>query len=400
MSSSKLAKIVDLRAYVLDDSEQGADYHARAGGHWINSSVIANPMSKYPAYHDDRVSWGIDILGSVMIEAEAADGTVGVAVTTGGVPAAYLIEKHFRRFVVGQFANNSELMFDQMYNASLYYGRKGLTIKAISGVDCAIWDLLGRLRQEPVWAMIGGKMRERQPMYATGPRPDLAQKMGFIGAKIPLPYGPAEGEAGLRENVALAQRWREVCGDGFMLAFDCFMALDTRYALRLIEALEPLRFHWIEECLPPDDYRGYAQLVQQRSHSILISTGEHEYTRWGFEQLLETGVDIVQPDAWSGGLTEMLKVRALASAKRRLVIPHCSSVYSYHFSITSDVTPFSEFLIMSPQADSVVPMLDPIFANEPVPLDGAMDVPDRPGFGVDLNPELTWIRMGSIQNMQ
>ena len=162
---------------------------------------------------------------------------------------------------------------------------------------------MGRLRQEPVWAMIGGKMRERQPMYATGPRPDLAKELGFIGAKIPLPYGPAQGEQGLRENVALARKWREACGEDFMLAFDCFMALDTRYTLRLIEALEPLRFHWIEECLPPDDYRGYAELVRQRSHSVMISTGEHEYTRWGFEQLLETGVDIVQPDAWCGGLT-------------------------------------------------------------------------------------------------
>ena len=397
MASRKLTKIVDLRAYVLDAGEQGADYHAREGGHWINSTVIANPMSKYPEYHDDRVSWGIDVLGSVMVEVEAADGTVGFAVTTGGVPAAYLIEKHFRRFVVGQLANNIELMFDQMYNASLYYGRKGITIKAISAVDCALWDLLGRLRQEPVWAMIGGKMRERQPMYATGPRPDLAKELGFIGAKIPLPYGPAQGEAGLRENVALARKWREACGDDFMLAFDCFMALDTRYTLRLIEALEPLRFHWIEECLPPDDYRGYAQLVRQRSHSIMISTGEHEYTRWGFEQLLETGVDIVQPDAWCGGLTEMLKVRALGSAKRRLVIPHGSSVYSYHFSITSDVTPFSEFLMMAPQADEVIPMLDPMFEDEPVPVGGAMDVPDRPGFGVALNKALKWTRTEYVE---
>lgn len=398
MTSGKLAKIVDLRAYVLDTSEQGADYHAREEGHWINSTVIANPMSKYPDYHDDRVSWGIDVLGSVMVEVEAADGTVGFAVTTGGVPAAYLIEKHFRRFVVGQLAHNIELMFDQMYNASLYYGRKGLPIMAISGVDCALWDLLGRLRQEPVWAMIGGKVREHQPMYVTGPRPDLAKELGFIGGKIPLPYGPAHGEAGLRDNVALARKWREACGDDFMLAFDCFMALDVPYTLKLIEALEPLRFGWLEECLPPDDYRGYEQLVRQRSHPVMISTGEHEFTRWGFEQLLGTGVDIVQPDAWCGGLTEMLKVRALGSARRRKVIPHGSSVYSYHFSITSDATPFSEFLMMSPQADEVIPMFDPMFENEPVPVDGAMDVPDEPGFGVTLNPTLKWNRFDNVQS--
>lgn len=72
--------------------------------------------------------------------------------TTGGVPAACLIEKHFRRFVVGQPAHALEVMFDPMYHALLFYGRKGLTINAISAVDCAVWDLLGKLRGEPIWA--------------------------------------------------------------------------------------------------------------------------------------------------------------------------------------------------------------------------------------------------------
>src|SRR5688572_24878246 len=147
-------------------------------------------MSKYPDYRETRKSFGIDVLGTVLVEVEASDGTVGFAMTTGGIPAAWLIEKHFRRFVVGQPAVNVEVMFDQMYHGSLYYGRKGITINAISAVDCAVWDLLGKLRHEPVWAMIGGKMRERRPLYATGPRPDLAKQMGLIGGKIPLPTAP------------------------------------------------------------------------------------------------------------------------------------------------------------------------------------------------------------------
>lgn len=388
-----MQKIKDLRAYVLEDSGQGADYHSQNADHWITGTIIATPMSIYPEYQKTRLSFGIDVLGTVMVEVEADDGTVGFSVTTGGVPAAYLIEKHFRRFVVGQLANNVEVMFDQMFRASMYYGRKGLTINAISGVDCAVWDLLGRLRQEPVWAMIGGKMRERQPMYATGPRPDLAREMGFIGGKLPLSYGPAHGAEGLRENVALAARMREACGDDFFLAYDCWMALTTNYALQLIEALEPYQFRWIEECLPPDDLRGYRQLVEERSYPILITTGEHEYTRYGFEHLLDTGVDIIQPDVnWCGGLTELLKIKAMASAKNRLVVPHGSSVYSYHFAIASDATPFSEFLMMAPAADEVVPMFHPMFANEPVPVDGHVDVPDSPGFGVDLNPGLKWSR--------
>ena len=164
---SRLKTLLDLRVYVVGADDQGADYHAREDGHWINSTVIANPMSKYPAYHDTRSSWGIDVLGSVMVEVEASDGSVGFAV-------------------------------------------------------------------------------------------------------IPLPYGPAHGEWGLAENIALAQKWRDECGPGFMLAFDCFMALTAAYSLQLIERLEPLGFYWIEECLSPDDYDGYAKLVAQRSHPILI----------------------------------------------------------------------------------------------------------------------------------
>jgi L-rhamnonate dehydratase len=391
MTTSK--KITDMRALVLEGSEQGADYHARGGEHWINRTRIATPMSRYPEYRETRTSFGIDVLGTLLVEVEAEDGTVGFSVTTGGEPAAFLVEKHFRRFVVGQPACNVERMFDQMFRASEFYGRKGLTLNAISGVDCAVWDLLGKLRQEPVWAMIGGKMRERQPMYATGPRPDLAKAMGFVGGKFPLPYGPADGNEGFAKNVALAKRLREECGENFMLAFDCWMALDTRYALKLIHALEPHGFEWVEECLPPDDIGGYRQLVRQRSHPIMITTGEHEYTRWGFETLLGTGVDVIQPDVnWCGGLTELLKIKALASARNRLVIPHGSSVYSYHFSIASDATPFSEFLMMAPAADHVVPMFAPLFSNEPVPVDGHIEVDDEPGFGVELNPSLRWKR--------
>lgn len=388
-----MKRIVDLRALVLESDNQGADYHARAGQHWINSTVIATPMSHHLAYQQTRKSFGIDVLGSLLVEVEADDGTVGFSVTTGGEPAAFLVEKHFRRFIVGELACNVERMFDQMFHASLYYGRKGLTLNAISGVDCAVWDLLGRLRQEPVWAMIGGKMRERQPMYATGPRPDLAEKMGFIGGKFPLPYGPAHRKEGLRKNLEIAADLRGNCGKDFMLAFDCWMALSPAYALKLIQGLEPYDFEWIEECLPPDDFDGYAKLVRERNHPIMITTGEHEYARWGFETLLATGVDVIQPDVnWCGGLTELLKIKAMASAKKRLVIPHGSSVYSYHFSIASDVTPFSEFLMMAPKADAIVPMFSPLFSDEPVPRDGHIEVTDEPGFGVNLNPELRWRR--------
>jgi L-rhamnonate dehydratase len=122
---------------------------------------------------------------------------------------------------------------------------------------------------------------------------------------------------------------------------------------------------------------------------MLLTTGEHEATRWGFKMLLEMGCcDIIQPDVgWCGGITELIRIADLADAHKVLVVPHGSSVYSYHFVVTRHNSPFAEFLMMAPRADRVVPMFTPLLLDEPVPVNGRMKVPDRPGFGVRLNPE-------------
>ena len=123
---------------------------------------------------------------------------------------------------------------------------------------------------------------------------------------------------------------------------------------------------------------------------MLITTGEHEATRWGFRQLLEMGcADIIQPDVgWCGGITELLKISALADAHGAMVVPHGSSVYSYHFVVTRTNSPFSEFLMMHPTAEEIVPMFSPMLLGEPVPENGRIRVPDTPGFGVEFNPEI------------
>src|SRR5471032_952463 len=178
----------------------GADYHDQGADHWIDDH-ISTPMWRYPEYRQSRQSFGINVLGSLVVEIEASDGNVGFAVTTGGEIGAYIVEKHFARFVEGRAVTDIELIWDQLYNSSLFYGRKGVVLNAISGVDLALWDLLGKLRGEPVHQLLGGAVRDELQFYATGARPDLAQKMGFIGGKMPLHHGPSEGEEGLRKNL-------------------------------------------------------------------------------------------------------------------------------------------------------------------------------------------------------
>jgi len=378
--------IAHVRAYTVRG--QGADYHDQGRGHWIDDH-IATPMSVYPEYRESRQSFGINVLGTLVIEVEADDGTVGFAVTTAGEIGAFIVERHLARFLEGAAVTDTERIWDQMYRSTLYYGRRGVVLNTISGVDLALYDLLGKLRQEPVYALLGGPVRDELQFYATGARPDVAQQLGFIGGKMPLHHGPAEGEEGMRANLEQLAEMRERVGPDFWLMLDCWMSLDVDYATRLAHRAAAYGLKWIEEALIPDDYWGYAQLKRQVPPGVLVTSGEHEATRWGFRQLLETGVDIIQPDVnWCGGITELVKISALADAHGALVVPHGSSVYSYHFVVTRTNSPFAEFLMMHETAEEVVPMFSPLLLDEPVPVDGRLRVPETPGFGVRLNPDV------------
>jgi L-rhamnonate dehydratase len=366
----------------------GADYHDQKGRHWIDDHV-ASPMARYPEYRESRRAFGVDVLGTLVVEVEADDGTVGFGVTTAGEIGAWIVEHHLARFLEGRRANEIEKIWDQMYRATLHYGRKGVVLNTISAVDLALWDLAGKLRREPVYALLGGAVRDEIEFYATGARPDLAQAMGFVGGKFALHHGPGEGDEGLRRNLADLAEMRSRIGPDFWLMVDCWMSLDLEYAVRLAHGARELGLKWIEEPLPPDDYWGFRELRRRMPPGMLVATGEHEATRWGFRLLLDMGCcDILQPDVgWCGGITELVKISALADAHGALVVPHGSSVYSYHFVVTRPNSPFAEFIMLAPEADRIVPMFTPLLLDEPVPVGGRLKVPDTPGFGVRLNPE-------------
>src|SRR5580692_150678 len=223
----------------------GADYHDQNRDHWIDDH-IATPMAKFPAYRASRQSFGLNVLGTMVVEIEADNGVVGFAVSTGGEPGAWIVERHLSRFLIGANAEEIELLWDQMYLSTLFYGRKGLVLNAISCVDLALWDLLGKLRQEPVYHLLGGAVRDELVFYATGARPDLARHLGFIGGKLPLHHGPAEGEEGMRKNIALLAEMRSRTSDDFWLMYDCWMSLDLDYALRLAQGASEFNLKWIE----------------------------------------------------------------------------------------------------------------------------------------------------------
>jgi L-rhamnonate dehydratase len=378
-------RIKDIRVYQVRTGATGGDYFNQAAGHWLIDSLIANPMSGYEQYKARRTSWGISVLGSIAVEIETESGAIGVAAGSGGTPAAWLIHHHFRRFLIGEDARNINRIWDELFRASLPYGRKGLPIMAISAVDLALWDLVGKIRQEPVYNLIGGRANDEIRFYCTGPRPEAVKALGFWGGKVPLPHSHFDGEEGLRKNVAFLKAHREAVGPDFCLMVDCYMSLTVPYAIRLAEMCKPLDIYWWEEVLAPDDIEGFRTL--KAAHPTLKwTTGEHEYTRFGFRKLIEERtIDILQPDVmWVGGLTELMRIAAHASAYDIPVIPHGSGPYSYHFIASQTQPPLCEYVAASPDGRSILPVFGGLMSDEPLPVGGRLKLSDAPGFGMDI----------------
>jgi L-rhamnonate dehydratase len=296
-----------------------------------------------------------------------------------------MIRNHFARFLVGEDARNLNMIWDRLYRSSLPYGRKGLPIMAISAVDLALWDLVGKVRGEPVYNLIGGMSRDEITFYCTGPDAAAIKSMGFWGAKVPLPHSHFEGEDGLRKNVAFLKAHRDKVGPDFPLMVDCYMSLTVDYAIRLAEAAKDIGIYWWEEVLSPEDVEGYRDI--RRAHPTLKwTTGEHEYTRYGFRRLIEERtLDIVQPDVmWVGGLTELLRIAAHAAAYDIPVVPHGSGPYSYHFIASQTGPAFCEYVAASPDGQSISPVFGQLFEGEQMPQNGRLRLGDAPGFGMTL----------------
>lgn len=382
-------RIVSVRAYVVPDSSV-TPYEIVEGASpelvdWRRQKV-ANPLTKYPEFRDNRsAAIGRDSNRIVVVQVESASGHIGIGITNGGVASAAIIELHLADMVEGESPFAHQKIWDRMFLSTLLYGRKGIALHAISGVDLAVWDLHGRIAEQPVYSLLGGASQDSVEVYATGPDVLAIKNHGFWGAKLPLAWGPSEGEEGFTNNVERARRARELVGDNLPLFYDCWMALDVDYATRLSHAIEPLGFRWLEEPLKPDDYAGHAELRRRMPSTMTLNTGEHEYTASGFRLLCEAGVDVLQPDpTWCGGMTELVRIGAVATTFGKKIIPHVGGAYSYHYLVSSPEVSLGEFAMMSGDCTTIEPLWGGVLKGEPVPVDGRITLSDRPGFGLDL----------------
>jgi L-rhamnonate dehydratase len=355
-------------------------------GSWSTGSVeVANPMSIYPEYKARRSLFMADDMGPSAVEITTDKGVTGIGY--GGTGAGFIVEKHLEKLLVGEDPFNVERIWDILWRSTLYYGRKGLVVHAISAVDLALWDIIGKALQTPVYKLLGGETKPRIPAYCTGNDMEQHVEFGYKKLKLAMPHGPADGREGMRKNVELVRRARDLLGPDGEIMLDCWMAFTVRYTVELAEMLEPYRVYWMEECLPPDDYAGFRRL-NERVRSTRMATGEHEYTRYGFRLLLEyEAADIWQPDMnWCGGLTELRRIGALAAAHDIPVILHGGWRGGGPHYILS--TPNSHWCEMFMPPPGGPPEVYKRFEEENQITRGPegiyMRPSDRPGFGLDV----------------
>jgi L-rhamnonate dehydratase len=322
--------------------------------------------------------------GSILVKIETDEGITGYGLGGGGGAACYIIEHHLRDLLMGTNPLNVELLWDQMFASTSFYGRRGVVIMAMSGIDLALWDIAGKQAGQPVFQLLGGAAKEKVPAYYTGPNVERGLKLGFRAFKLPIQYGVAEGKEGMDGNLEQLREARKAIGPDALLMIDCLARWDVPYTLEMAERAADVRLYWIEEPLYPDDLTGYERLCRE-VRGPKIACGEHEYTRYGFQELIRhKAAQILQPDlTWSGGLTEARKVVAMGAEHGLPVIPHRGgSLYGLHLIVASANCPMAESFGTGEPGNELMATMTARFEH------GYYYPPDKPGFGVELSDAL------------
>lgn len=297
-----------------------------------------------------------------------------------------------KQILIGQDPLDAEGLWQRMYYQTNRYGRRGVAVHAISGADIALWDIRGKVEGKPVYELLGGKHRNTVRAYASYLFGDTAEctaqlareavDLGLTAAKFG--WGPFGKDPDA--DFAHVKAAREVLGDNRDLMVDAGHAWRWETALERSKLLEPLRIGWLEEPLGQDDRKGYTALC--RRSPVPIAAGEGDVTHWDFEDLIERGLQVIQPDvAFCGGLTVCRKVSEMAEEAGRRCVPHC-------FSTGINLTASLHWMASTPKGDLVEyclrpsPLMRKLVKNLPPLENGRVPVPHGPGLGIELNLDI------------
>lgn len=340
----------------------------------------------------------------LLVEIFSDDGQVGLGnAALAPQVTKQVIDIYLKSLLIGEDPWDVERLWQHMYRKTMAFGRKGIGMVAISAVDIALWDLMGKSAKQPVYRLLGGRTKARIPVYASrlysigltelAAEAQRYKDTGYKAMKLRFGWGPADGARGMQRNVELVRTVRECVGDEIDVMADAYMGWNRDYAKRMLPLLEPFRLRWLEEPVIPDDIAGYAELKSYGR--IPIAGGEHEFTLYGFKELLDArALDYIQFDTNRvGGLTQARKIAGLAEAYSIPVVPHAGQMHNYHLVMSSFNAPIAEYF---PVVDVEVgnELFWYIFRGEPQAVNGSIDLDETPGLGLTVNePELAQFKI-------
>lgn len=351
------------------------------------TEVRAVPLAVPLAETAPPSPWAPGIGRQILVRVATDEGLVGwgECFAYGATLAVcHVVDEALAPLVVGEDPTRIETLVDRMQRALMIWGRRGLAMMALSGVELALWDLAGKAGGVPVYRLLGGLHRWRLPAYASLLRYETVEAVRqAVGAALEQGFAAVKLHQTDEASVAAA---REVAGPGVDLMLDTNCPWTVEEAIRIGRRLERYELRWLEEPVwPPEDYGGLARV--RRAVRIPVACGENEATAFAYGAIIAAGAaDIVQPSVTKvGGLSEMKKVAALAAAGGVTLVPHAfyfgpGLAATLHLAASTPGVPCVEM----PPGDLAAPLLaEPIRARS-----GAVTVPERPGLGADPDPDV------------
>jgi L-alanine-DL-glutamate epimerase-like enolase superfamily enzyme len=332
-------------------------------------------------------SWEAGIGRQALVRITTDEGLVGWGECFAyGVTLAVcgVVDDALAPLVVGQDPTRIELLLDRMQRALMIWGRRGLAMMAVSGVELALWDLLGKAHRAPVYQLLGGLCQPRLRGYASLLRYETVAEVRLAVATV-LEQGFTAVKLH-QTDVASVAAAREVAGPDVDVMLDTNCPWTVEQAIAAGRRLERYTLRWLEEPVwPPEDYTGLARVRQ--AVRVPIACGENDATVFAFREILAAGAaDVVQPSVTKvGGIAEMKRIATLAAAANVTLVPH--SFYfgpglaaTLHVAASTPGVPYVEV----PPGQLAAPLLaEPIrYAG------GAVTVSDRPGLGADPAPDV------------
>ena len=359
----------------------------------IRNIEVINLRFEYPSAQRFRYAGGV-CTGRLtsLVKVYTDDGIVGLgSVYSHPDLARGVIEGHLRSLLIGEDPLQAERLWDRCYALTRWYGRKGVALSAIGGVDIALWDIRGKVENKRVCDLLGPSARDRVQAYASGLlwKPDAAEvkeeaerhlEAGFRGMKMRL------GRNREYDRSAL-QAVREAAGSDVLVMVDG----NARYSLSAARSMAPLfreaRVFWLEEPFPPEDPESFRALAPALK-GISLAAGENEFGLQGFRELIDHGVvQIAQPDCCRcGGLTEARRIVRHAQGRGVSVAPH---TWSDAVALTANM----HLVAASPLGLTVEvdrtgnPFIDDLLVAGPSIRNGRAEIPKGPGLGIELNED-------------